>query len=327
MNEVLMELFIGTQFARFWRRHSKENLDEDVQKKIGFIAFSKAATKRDSNVAWIHRENWCIFEQFRYSGGATIQPELMNHVLIPYSWREFMYHRGSVYNRVSITMSGLVAGGEESKEGRQTVFFTPLDPFGSDAHEQEEPSEDYSRPRKVPYHRHWRNDQNAVYWVELSRAQDLGLQFGQTKSNAIIVHQSVPFRCIDRVVGDNRGRIIFQRILTPRPGRKVTLRDTWIPQQQPQCSESGNCSGKRVASGDRKSRNKEYDMTSSSYCTGKPGSIWESCHTTFWKWSSRRRHYTRRRVQWQTEHGTSRKASRKAPGWNKSKKTCKKEFC
>ena len=109
-------------------------------------------------------------------------PELMNHVLIPYNWKEFIFHRGSVYNQVSITKSGLV---KESKEGRQTVFFTPLDPFGSDAHEQEDPSENYSRPRKVHHHSHWRNDQNAVYWVELSRAQDLRLQFGQTKSNGI----------------------------------------------------------------------------------------------------------------------------------------------
>ena len=100
------------------------------------------------------------------------------HVLIPYNWKDFIYHRGSVYNQVSITKSGPV---KESKEGRRTVFFTPLDPFGSDAHEQEEPSEDYSRPRKVHCHSHWRNDHNAVYWVELSRAQDLRLQFGQTK--------------------------------------------------------------------------------------------------------------------------------------------------
>ena len=85
---------------------------------------------------------------------------------------------------------------------------------------------------KVHCHSYWRNDQNAVYWVELSRAQDLRLQFGETKSNAIIVHQPVPYPCIDRVVGDHGGRIIFQRILTPGPGPKVTLRDTWIPQQQ-----------------------------------------------------------------------------------------------
>ena len=56
-----------------------------------------------------------------------------------------------------------------------------------------------------------------MFWVKLSRAQDLGLQFWQTKSNAIIVHQSVPHQCIERVVGDDGGRIIFQRILTPKP--------------------------------------------------------------------------------------------------------------
>ena len=267
MNEVLIKLFIGTQFARFWRRLSKENLDEDVHKKIGFITFSKAATKRDSNVAWIHRENWCIFEQFTYSGGATIQPELMNHVLIPYNWREFIYHRGSVYNQVSITKSGPV---KESKEGRRTVFFTPLDPFGSDAHAQEEPCGDYSRPRKVHYHSHWRNDQNAAYWVELSRAQDIGFQLWQTKSNAIIVHQSVPYRCIHRVVGDNGGRITFQRILTPRP--KLNSNS--------QRHVHSAAAAKRAAAAAAIFRewqllreNKKYDMTSSSNCIGKPGSI------------------------------------------------------
>ena len=76
---------------------------------------------------------------------------------------------------------------------------------------------------------------------------------------AIIVYQSVPYRCIDRVVSYNGDRITFQRVLTPRPGPRVTLRDTWIPQQQqkeqqpqPQYSDSGNCSGKAIASGGRK---------------------------------------------------------------------------
>ena len=77
MKEILMEPCIGIQFVHSWRRHSKENLDEDVHKKIGFVTFSKAATKRDSKIAWIQRENWCTFEQFRHTGGATIQPWIM----------------------------------------------------------------------------------------------------------------------------------------------------------------------------------------------------------------------------------------------------------
>ena len=48
----------------------------------------------------------------------------------------------------SILQSGLIAGGRERREGRQTVFFTPLNPFGDHPNE-EHPSDDFSKPRKV----------------------------------------------------------------------------------------------------------------------------------------------------------------------------------
>ena len=40
---------------------------------------------------------------------------------------------------------GLIAGGRESKEGSQTIFFTPLNPSG-DNPDEEEPSDDPSKP-------------------------------------------------------------------------------------------------------------------------------------------------------------------------------------
>ena len=111
-------------------------------------------------------------------------PELMVYVSIPYDWKEFICHKGSAFDHWSTIKTGLVAGGKRSKEGRQTVLFTPLDLFGCDENE-EEPSEDYAKLRNIPYHSSWRRNQNAVYWVKLSRAQDHGLQLWQTKSNAI----------------------------------------------------------------------------------------------------------------------------------------------
>ena len=48
----------------------------------------------------------------------------------------------------------------KGKEEDKPFFFTPLDPFGSDAHEQEKHSEYFSKPRKVHYQSHWRRDQN-----------------------------------------------------------------------------------------------------------------------------------------------------------------------
>ena len=52
------------------------------------------------------------------------------------------------YNVQSMLRSGLIAGGRERKEGRQTIFFTPLNPFG-DNPDEEEPRDDLSKPRKA----------------------------------------------------------------------------------------------------------------------------------------------------------------------------------
>ena len=63
-----------------------------------------------------------------HSGGIFVSPRLMNFEMIPYTEKEFIYHVGRARNQYSIAVTGLVAGGKERKEGRQTIFFTPLDP-------------------------------------------------------------------------------------------------------------------------------------------------------------------------------------------------------
>ena len=47
---------------------------------------------------------------------------LQDNVQIPYNWREYIHHGGSSRCRSSIVQSGLIAGGTDSKGGRQTVF-------------------------------------------------------------------------------------------------------------------------------------------------------------------------------------------------------------
>ena len=109
------------------------------------------------------------------SGGITIASDLMGYVLLPQGWKEFMYHKGCSCNIKSILEHGLVAGRKQSREGVQTVFFSPLNPCGQ-------------VPRKFHYCSKWRHDQDAAYWIKLKRAQDWGLQFWQTRSYAILVH-------------------------------------------------------------------------------------------------------------------------------------------
>ena len=148
--------------------------------------------------------------------------------MIPYNWKQFIYHVGRARDQYSIAKTRLVAGGKERKEGRQTIFFTHLDPFNSDASEAELIT-DIKKPKEVHYQIHWIPEQDAVYWIHLSTAQDAGLEFWQTGSNVIITYQSVPKECVVKVVSESGKRELFARQHTFREGSKVTLRDTWVP--------------------------------------------------------------------------------------------------
>ena len=139
----------------------------------------------------------------------------MNYVMIPYKWKRFIYHVDRARDQHSIAEIGLVAGGKERKDGRQTIFFTPLDPFSSDADEAESIT-DTSKPRKVQYQIHWRPEQDAVYCIHLSTA------------HAIVTCQSVPKESVVKVVSESGKRELFARQLTPRERPKATLRPSWV---------------------------------------------------------------------------------------------------
>ena len=94
---------------------------------------------------------------------------------------------------------GLVAGCSKARDGRQTVFFSTLNPLGQDD-EEEEYHDRLDVARKFDYCSKWRYDQDVVFCITLKEAQDLGLEFWQTKSNAVIVYQTLPKQCIFRVV-------------------------------------------------------------------------------------------------------------------------------
>ena len=132
----------------------------------------------------------------------------------------------------SILEHGLIAGGKETKRRKTNHLFTPLNPFGKD--EEEAVHGDLSVPRNVHHYSTWKHVQDVVYWVKLSRVQDQGLRFWQTKSHAIIVHNPLPPDCIFNFIAKNGERTLFERLSTPRPAAKITLRSTWQVQQQHQ---------------------------------------------------------------------------------------------
>ena len=92
---------------------------------------NKEVARSGSSVVKFLKKSWAYLRAIQgHTSGITIAPELMGHVLLPYTWKELLYHKGCSFNMKSILEHGLIAGGKETKEGRRTIFFTPLtEPF------------------------------------------------------------------------------------------------------------------------------------------------------------------------------------------------------
>ena len=93
---------------------------------------------------------------------------------------------------------------------------------------QEEEYQDVSKPRKVRYKNQWKEFQDATSWINLRKAQDTGLDFWQTRANAITFYDPVPADSIERVVNTRTEEILYERVsLSSRPPPKIILKEAW----------------------------------------------------------------------------------------------------
>ena len=77
-------------------------------------------------------------------------------------------------------------------------------------------------------HEAWKRHQDAVYWVDINLAIRKGLRFYQTRSNAIILHETLPAYCIPKVVRMETGEVIYEKVYkSPRPPPKISLKHDW----------------------------------------------------------------------------------------------------
>ena len=88
---------------------------------------------------------------------------------------------------------------------------------------------DLSVPRHAQYlHNAWKRHQDTVYWVDTNLAIEKGLKFYQTRSNAIILQETLPAYCIPKVVRMESGEVIFENVhMSPRPPPKISLKHEW----------------------------------------------------------------------------------------------------
>ena len=126
-----------------------------------------------------------------------------------------------------------IARGREAKEGRQTIFFTPLSPFGDDP-DEEEPGDDLSEPEKGTLPQQVENSSGRRL---LDRFSPSTRQRTTVLANQIPCHNcmlSVPPDCIYKVFSQTGERTLFERLSTPRPAPKIVLKSAWQSQQQQQ---------------------------------------------------------------------------------------------
>ena len=147
-----------------------------------------------------------------HSGRSLIDPTLQDNVVIPSDFFQYKYHVGCAINLHSIINLGLIPGGQ-NLSNRQTVFFLPVDPM--DKNHKDPDTIDLNAPRHAQYmHKAWKKHQNTVYWVDINLAPKKGLKFNQTRSNAIILHETLPVYCIPKVVRMETEEVIYRKFET-----------------------------------------------------------------------------------------------------------------
>ena len=114
---------------------------------------------------------------------------------------EHIYHVGS---------SGFFPGGKDVKKRRHAVFFTAVNPMFIDQHKEVE--YDLTNPRIAMYKSHWKIHKNTEYWCTFKVAQKNGLQFYQTRSNAIILYNTLFAICIEKVVHMKSGQEVYNNV-------------------------------------------------------------------------------------------------------------------
>ena len=141
-----------------------------------------------------------------HSGRSLIDPTLQDNVIIPDGFFKYIFRVGCAINLHSIINSGLIRRGQ-NLSNRRTVFFLPVD-FMNKNHKDPD-TIDLEAPRLAQYmHKAWKKHQKPVYWVDINLALKKGLKFYQTRSNAVILHETLPGYCIPKVVRMETGEII-----------------------------------------------------------------------------------------------------------------------
>ena len=115
-----------------------------------------------------------------------------------------------------------------------------LSACGSHGQNRKDPETTYlGAPRHAQYmHKAWKKHRNTVFWVDINLALKKGLKFYQTRSNAIILHETLRAYCIPKVVRMETGEVIYEKVYaSPRLPPKISLKHDWMKELGPEVAQ------------------------------------------------------------------------------------------
>ena len=162
-----------------------------------------------------------------HSGRNLIDSNLQDNVVIPDGFFQYVYHVGCAINLHSIINSGSIPGGQ-NLSNRQTVFVLLVDPM--DKNQKDPDTIDLGAPRLPQFmHKAWKKHQNTEDWVDINLALKKGLKFYETRSNSVILHETLPAYCTPKVDVMETGEVIYEKVYaSPRPPPKISLKHDWM---------------------------------------------------------------------------------------------------
>ena len=216
----------------FWR--IKENLQNQFPQSIHWsddrwkacLAAGGGVKRRFQYCSDISRTIVYLRALQGHSGRNLIDPPLQDNVVIQRNFFQYIYHVECASKLHSIISSGLIPGGQSSSK-RQTVFFLLIGPM--DKSHQDPDVFDLNAPRHAQYlHNARKRYQDAVYWLDINLAIKKGLTFYHTRSNAIILQETLPAYCIPKVVRMKTREVLYEKVyMSPRPPPKISLKHEW----------------------------------------------------------------------------------------------------
>ena len=174
-------------------------------------------TWKYTSIVLIHQEQYCTSELFKVIQDAIPLILLYRTMfIIPDGFFQYIHHIGCAINSHSIINSGLIPVRSKFEQSDRQYSFCLWIPRTKTTKILIR-STWMNRVMHNTCIKHGRSIRIRCIWVDINLALKKGLKFYQTRSNAIILHETLPAYCIPKVVRTETGEVIIRESIHASP--------------------------------------------------------------------------------------------------------------